>query len=87
MMVSTQVSSLGPFNQPFNQLIFLTHVSYYLTGPKRDPQSAREFILKMYVDLNPDNDKIIYSHFTCATGKLKFCFFYRHIRDLVHIVL
>lgn len=22
----------------------------------------------MYVDLNPDNDKIIYSHFTCATG-------------------
>jgi hypothetical protein len=37
-------------------------------GPKRDHQSAREFILKMYVDLNPDNDKIIYSHFTCATG-------------------
>jgi hypothetical protein len=24
----------------------------------------------MYVDLNPDSDKIIYSHFTCATGKL-----------------
>jgi hypothetical protein len=23
----------------------------------------------MYVDLNPDSDKIIYSHFTCATGK------------------
>ena len=40
-----------------------------ISGPKRDPQSAREFILKMYVDLNPDNDKIIYSHFTCATGK------------------
>ena len=36
---------------------------FYL-GPKRDPQAAREFILKMYVDLNPDNDKIIYSHFT-----------------------
>lgn len=41
-------------------------------GPKRDPQAAREFILKMYVDLNPDNDKIIYSHFTCATGKFIF---------------
>uniref|UniRef100_A0A914R8J0 Uncharacterized protein n=1 Tax=Parascaris equorum TaxID=6256 RepID=A0A914R8J0_PAREQ len=22
----------------------------------------------MFVDLNPDADKIIYSHFTCATG-------------------
>jgi hypothetical protein len=40
------------------------------SGTKRDAQAAREFILKMYVDLNPDNDKIIYSHFTCATGKL-----------------
>ncbi len=40
-------------------------------GPKRDAQAAREFILKMYVDLNPDSDKIIYSHFTCATGKGK----------------
>jgi len=42
-----------------------------LLGPKRDAQAAREFILKMYVDLNPDSDKIIYSHFTCATGKSK----------------
>ncbi len=48
-------------------LIFL----FKIKGPKRDPQSAREFILKMYVDLNPDNDKIIYSHFTCATGNYK----------------
>jgi hypothetical protein len=30
--------------------------------------AAREFILKMFVDLNPDSEKIIYSHFTCATG-------------------
>ena len=40
----------------------------FRAGPKRDAQAAREFILKMYVDLNPDSDKIIYSHFTCATG-------------------
>ena len=39
-----------------------------LTGPQKDAQAAREFILKMFVDLNPDPDKIIYSHFTCATG-------------------
>lgn len=27
----------------------------------------------MFVDLNPDSEKIIYSHFTCATGKLLLC--------------
>lgn len=41
----------------------------FLTGAKKDAQAAREFILRMFVDLNPDPDKIIYSHFTCATGK------------------
>ena len=45
-------------------------------GSTRDPQAAREFILKMYVDLNPDNDKIIYSHFTCATGKSSFILYF-----------
>lgn len=38
-------------------------------GPQRDAITAREFILRMFVDLNPDSEKIIYSHFTCATGK------------------
>ena len=33
--------------------------------------AAREFILNMFVDLNPDPEKIIYSHFTCATGRPK----------------
>lgn len=39
-------------------------------GPQRDAIAAREFILRMFVDLNPDSEKIIYSHFTCATGNL-----------------
>ena len=39
------------------------------SGPQKDALAAREFILKMFVELNPDPDKIIYSHFTCATGK------------------
>lgn len=43
-------------------------------GPQKNAQAAREFILKMFVDLNPDPDKIIYSHFTCATGKLIYRF-------------
>ena len=44
------------------------------SGPQRDAIAAREFILRMFVDLNPDSDKIIYSHFTCATGSLSFHF-------------
>lgn len=46
----------------------LTDCETRLTGPKKDAIHAREFILKMFVDLNPDTEKIIYSHFTCATG-------------------
>lgn len=41
---------------------------FFYTGPQRDAIAAREFILRMFVDLNPDSEKIIYSHFTCATG-------------------
>ena len=52
--------------------LFLSPIFSLRPGPKRDAQAAREFILKMYVDLNPDSDKIIYSHFTCATGKAFF---------------
>ncbi|XP_025073483.1 guanine nucleotide-binding protein G(q) subunit alpha [Pogonomyrmex barbatus] len=46
-------------------------------GRQRDAIQAREFILRMFVELNPDSEKIIYSHFTCATDteniKLVFC--------------
>lgn len=43
-----------------------------ILGVKKDATAAREFILKMFVELNPDPDKIIYSHFTCATGQFLF---------------
>lgn len=46
----------------------VTIVSVFILGPQGDATSAREFILRMFVDLNPDSEKIIYSHFTCATG-------------------
>lgn len=52
-------------------------------GPKRDAQSAREFILKMYVDLNPDSDKIIYSHFTCATDTENIRFVFAAVKDTI----
>uniref|UniRef100_A0A8C5DEJ0 Guanine nucleotide-binding protein subunit alpha n=1 Tax=Gouania willdenowi TaxID=441366 RepID=A0A8C5DEJ0_GOUWI len=52
-------------------------------GPQRDPQAGREFILKMFVDLNPDNDKIIYSHFTCATDTENIRFVFAAVKDTI----
>lgn len=49
-----------------NQFFFL-----FFSGAQKDAIAAREFILRMFVDLNPDTEKIIYSHFTCATGNYK----------------
>uniref|UniRef100_H3DEE8 Guanine nucleotide-binding protein subunit alpha n=1 Tax=Tetraodon nigroviridis TaxID=99883 RepID=H3DEE8_TETNG len=51
-------------------------------GPQRDAQ-AREFILKMFVDLNPDSDKIIYSHFTCATDTENIRFVFAAVKDTI----
>ncbi|XP_014276779.1 guanine nucleotide-binding protein G(q) subunit alpha isoform X4 [Halyomorpha halys] len=46
-------------------------------GAKQDHVGAREYILKLYKDTNPDPDRMLYSHFTTATDteniKLVFC--------------
>ncbi|CAF0947990.1 unnamed protein product [Adineta steineri] len=55
----------------FKEKIMHSHLVDYFPefhGPKCDAYAAREFILKMYVDLNPNSDQIIYSHFTCANN-------------------
>ncbi|XP_063551600.1 guanine nucleotide-binding protein subunit alpha-11 [Gorilla gorilla gorilla] len=61
-----------------DKILYSHLVDYFpeFDGPQRDAQAAREFILKMFVDLNPNSDKIIYSHFTCATdtGNIRFVF-------------
>merc|ERR1712071_580439 len=60
--------------------IVYSHIVDYFPeydGPQRDAIAAREFILRMFVDLNPDSDKIIYSHFTCATGRVFFYYFFK----------
>ena len=43
----------------------------------------------MFVDLNPDADKIIYSHFTCATGEFGVVEFvdFRWIKFISTIIL
>ncbi|KAH9630637.1 hypothetical protein HF086_007061 [Spodoptera exigua] len=53
------------------------------TGPQRDANTAREFILRMFVDLNPDAEKIIYSHFTCATDTENIRFVFAAVKDTI----
>jgi guanine nucleotide-binding protein G(q) subunit alpha len=52
-------------------------------GPQRDAEGARDFILKMFVELNPDPDKIIYSHFTCATDTENIRFVFAAVKDTI----
>jgi hypothetical protein len=39
------------------------------TGPPQDAVAAQRFILDMFHSLNPDKKKVVYAHYTCATGK------------------
>lgn len=61
----------------------LTKVYFPFPGAQRDAQAAREFILKMFVDLNPDSEKIIYSHFTCATDTENIRFVFAAVKDTI----
>lgn len=66
--------------------IAYSHIAEYFPeydGPPRDAIAAREFILKMFVDLNPDVDKIIYSHFTCATDTENIRFVFAAVKDTI----
>ncbi|XP_056603034.1 guanine nucleotide-binding protein G(q) subunit alpha [Triplophysa dalaica] len=67
------------------KIIFSHLVDYFpeFDGPQRDTQAAREFILKMFVELNPDKDKIIYSHFTCATDTENIRFVFAAVKDTI----
>uniref|UniRef100_A0A914I991 Guanine nucleotide-binding protein subunit alpha n=1 Tax=Globodera rostochiensis TaxID=31243 RepID=A0A914I991_GLORO len=66
--------------------ILYSHLADYFPeydGPPRDEITAREFILKMFVDLNPDAEKIIYSHFTCATDTENIRFVFAAVKDTI----
>jgi len=66
--------------------ILYSHLADYFPeydGNPRDDEKAREFILKMFVDLNPDPDKIIYSHFTCATDTENIRFVFAAVKDTI----
>ncbi|XP_064153135.1 guanine nucleotide-binding protein subunit alpha-14-like [Anguilla rostrata] len=53
------------------------------TGPPKETQPAQEFILKMYQDQNPDKEKTLYSHFTCATDTENIRFVFVAVKDTI----
>lgn len=55
----------------------------FTLGPKEDAKAAREFILKMFVDLSPDTEKIVHSHFTCATDTESIRFVFVSVKDAI----
>ncbi|KAG5281209.1 hypothetical protein AALO_G00068640 [Alosa alosa] len=63
-----------------------SHLGNYFpefNGPKNDPKAAREFILRMYQEQNPDREKTIYSHFTCATDTENIRFVFAAVKDTI----
>ncbi|CAB1318069.1 unnamed protein product [Coregonus sp. 'balchen'] len=80
-VLRVRVPTTGIIEYPFDlQSVVFRMVD---VGPQRDPQAGREFILKMFVDLNPDSDKVIYSHFTCATDTENIRFVFAAVKDFI----
>ncbi|KAM3940374.1 guanine nucleotide-binding protein subunit alpha-14 [Leptodactylus fuscus] len=67
------------------KILFSHLVDYFpeFTGSKQDAKAAREFILKLYQDQNPDKEKVIYSHFTCATDTENIRFVFAAVKDTI----
>ena len=58
-------------------------------GPKHDHIQAREFIAKMYINVNQERSADIYPHFTCATDTENIRFVFEVVRNHIlqqHIV-
>ena len=77
------VESQCPHNVSLTALIYVLTLNIILLGPPQNDKAAKEFILKMFVDLNPDTDKIIYSHFTCATDTENIRFVFAAVKDTI----
>ncbi|XP_061483528.1 guanine nucleotide-binding protein subunit alpha-14-like isoform X2 [Rhineura floridana] len=67
------------------KIIYSHLITYFpqFTGPKQDVKAAGEFILKLYQDQNPYKEKVIYSHFTCATDTENTRFVFAAVRDTI----
>ena len=62
-------------------LKWLIYCILFPPGPQRDVTAGKEFILNMFVGLNPNMKKLIYYHFTCATDTNNIRFVFRVVKD------
>ncbi|XP_010898615.2 guanine nucleotide-binding protein subunit alpha-14 [Esox lucius] len=53
------------------------------SGPRRDVESAKKFILQMYKEQHIGRDKSLYNHFTCATDTENIRVVFKAVRDTV----
>uniref|UniRef100_A0A3Q0S7C7 Guanine nucleotide-binding protein subunit alpha n=1 Tax=Amphilophus citrinellus TaxID=61819 RepID=A0A3Q0S7C7_AMPCI len=61
-----------------------SHLKTYFpdyNGPKQDAESAKKFILQMYVGLHTDRHKPLYSHYTCATDTENIRIVFKSVKD------
>ncbi|XP_078252350.1 guanine nucleotide-binding protein subunit alpha-14 [Rhinoraja longicauda] len=67
------------------KIMFSHLVDYFpeYNGPQQDAKAARDFILKTYQNQNPDKEKVIYSHFTCATDTENIRFVFAAVKDTI----
>lgn len=54
---------------------------FFLPGPQQDVNAVKQFILNMFLSLNLNEKKVIYSHFTCATDTDNIRFVFRAVKD------
>nr|XP_020476786.1 guanine nucleotide-binding protein subunit alpha-14-like [Monopterus albus] len=61
-----------------------SHLATYFPaykGPQCDAESAKKFILKMYIEQHSGHQKPLYTHFTCATDTENIRVVFKAVRD------
>ncbi|MFT7817443.1 guanine nucleotide-binding protein subunit alpha-14-like isoform X1 [Arapaima gigas] len=58
------------------------HGLWKFVGPKKDALAARQFILRMYEEQNPEK-RDIFSHFTCATDTENIRFVFTAVKETI----
>ncbi|KAH8365256.1 hypothetical protein KR084_006754 [Drosophila pseudotakahashii] len=72
----------------FEEKIMCSHLVDYFPEydgkcPQQDATAAQEYILEMFDGENPDPDKKIYAHFTCATDTENIRFVFAAVKDTI----
>lgn len=63
---------------------YTVSIFFHFSGETKNAKQAKDFILKMFVSVNPDPElKTIYSHFTCATDTENIRFVFAVVQDII----